>query len=362
MKNKFILHFTILLLISVISFSCSSAIYDIAYPTLNDGKYDTEFPYRNCSQQLEEINKSVKLINCIAFYQSYIFDINSNIKLKDLNENVMFNRSASRTFFESTESGTATVIYSGRGYTALLTCSHIIDFPDTVISYFTTDMGNTTDIVQSISIKTKQKNYLPEAPTVGEFEIILNDKQLDAAIIGLKSNSEEAKLLPVLRYPLGAARELEWGSFVYIFGYPLNYKMVSKAIVSNPKRDRKSSFLLDAVFNRGFSGGIVLAVRDGVPNFEVVGMVRSVPAEFQSSLVPEKLKDNLNYNPRIPYTGQLFVERRMSINYGITTVVSIEAILEFIEANEDLLEDRKIFIKEELGSGITQKSEIKKTE
>ena len=348
MKNVIILRTIFILLMSAVSCSCSSAIYDIAYPTLNDGKYDSEFPYRNCSAQLEEINKSVKLINCIAFYESYIFNQSSGIKFADLNEDLILNRSDNHTFFELTESGTATVIYSGVAYTALLTCSHIIDFPDTVISYFTTGMGRTTDIVQSVSIKTKQKNYLPEAQLVGEVEIIAQDKQLDAAIIGLPTNSEEAKLLPVLKYPHGSARELEWGSFVYVFGYPLNYKMVSKAIVSNPNRDRRGAFLLDAVFNRGFSGGIVLAVRDGVPNFELVGMVRSVPAEFQHSLVPEKLKDNIDYNPRIPYSGEIFVEKRMMINYGITTVVSIEAINEFIAANKDKLERKNIFLNDDL--------------
>lgn len=347
MKNDILFRTVFLLLLSAVSFSCTSTIYDIAYPTLNDGKYDSEFPYRNCSEQLEEINKSVKLINCIAFYESYIFNQSSGIKLAELDKNVMLNRSANYNFFELTESGTATVIYGGGGYTALLTCSHIIDFPDTIISYFTTELGNATDIVQSISIKAKQKNYLPEAQLVGEFEIIVQDKQLDAAIIGLPTNSEEAKLLPVLKYPHGNARQLEWGSFVYVFGYPLNYKMVSKAIVSNPNRDRRGAFLLDAVFNRGFSGGIVLAVRDGVPNFELVGMVRSVPAEFQHSLVPEKLKDNIDYNPRIPYSGEIFVEKRMMINYGITTVVSIESIVEFIAANKAKLENKNIFLNDD---------------
>ncbi len=40
--------------------SCTKKIYDVVYPTLNDGRYDSEFPYKNASHQLEEISKSIK--------------------------------------------------------------------------------------------------------------------------------------------------------------------------------------------------------------------------------------------------------------------------------------------------------------
>ncbi|MCK7529466.1 MAG: hypothetical protein MZV64_73895 [Ignavibacteriales bacterium] len=53
--------------------------------------------------------------------------------------------------------------------------------------------------------------------------------------------------------------------------------MVTKAIVSNPSRDESGSFLVDAVVNNGMSGGLVLAIKDGVPNFEMVGMIQWVP-------------------------------------------------------------------------------------
>ena len=36
--------------------SCSSVTYEKIYPTLQDGKYDSEFPYKGCSDQLEEIS------------------------------------------------------------------------------------------------------------------------------------------------------------------------------------------------------------------------------------------------------------------------------------------------------------------
>jgi|GEM_PF-2331111 hypothetical protein len=46
--------------------SCSSSVYKDVYPTLLDGRYDSEFPYRGCSQQLEEVAETVKRITVMA--------------------------------------------------------------------------------------------------------------------------------------------------------------------------------------------------------------------------------------------------------------------------------------------------------
>ena len=109
--------------------------------------------------------------------------------------------------------------------------------------------------------------------------------------------------------------------------------MVTKAIVSSPNRDSQGSFIIDAVVNRGASGAIVLAIKDGVPNFELVGIVQWVPEEEENILVPSKTKNNIQYNPLVPYTGETFVKRYSSIRYGIARVISIEIIKEFISNN-----------------------------
>ena len=69
----------------LIQTSCTKKIYDVVYPTLSDGRYDSEFPYRNASQQLEEIANSVKMLNYIVYYKVYYFDENQNISMDDLN-------------------------------------------------------------------------------------------------------------------------------------------------------------------------------------------------------------------------------------------------------------------------------------
>ena len=52
---------------------CSKRIYRVAYPTLNDGKYDSEFPYKSSSAELEEITRTIKKLTAIAYYKSYVF-------------------------------------------------------------------------------------------------------------------------------------------------------------------------------------------------------------------------------------------------------------------------------------------------
>ena len=43
---------SLLSLAFIVLTGCSTYIMETVYPTLNDGKYDSEFPYKNCSEQL----------------------------------------------------------------------------------------------------------------------------------------------------------------------------------------------------------------------------------------------------------------------------------------------------------------------
>lgn len=331
-------------LISITLFSCSS-VYETVYPTLMDGKYDSEFPYKNSSQQLEEISNSIKLLNSIAFYTSYVFPEEKQFRLSDLKGMDFKSNAVEEIYFNRSASGTATIIHENQGNVALLTVSHIVNFPDTIISYFVNEEGNPTKIVQSISIKSKQSNYVPDLPDGGELDIILIDKVNDIALLGRKYSPLSTINLPVFKYSWGKSSDLEWGSFIYVFGFPMNYKMVSKGIVSSPQKDRHT-FLIDAVFNRGYSGGIVLAIRDGVPNFELVGLVRSVPADFQYTLHPVTKQNDIEFNPMIPYKGEVYVEREQMMRTGITKVIGIELVKELLEKNKSYLLNKNYYFGE----------------
>jgi hypothetical protein len=327
------------MLLPVLS-GCASTIYKSVYPTLSDGKYDSEFPYKGSSEELEQISKTVNRINSIAFYKAYIFNPGTNITRAMLTEDLLENKSNSVGYFDKNSSGTATTIYSQNGKVGLLTCAHVVSFPDTILSYYTDRNGKFTDYLESVSVRDNQLIFAAGFPGNGDMDIIAIDRVNDIAVLGKTFSSLDNTNFPVFPYPKGNAKDLDWGTFVYIFGYPMNYKMVSKAIVSSPNYDDKGSFLIDAVVNRGFSGGVVLGIRDGIPNFEFVGIIRAVPEEVHYFLRPEKLSNNIQYSPVVPYNGNAYAVEKEELKYGIAKVIPMEMISEFLEKNANLLEEK----------------------
>lgn len=340
MFNNFFLKLFITVPLFTFLLSCSqSSVYEKVYPSLLDGKYDSEFPYRNSSKQLEEISNSIRLVNSIAFYESFIFDQKNKFTLKQ-SKNIDLEKNASeKVYFNHTASGAGTIVLENHGLVGVLTVAHVVSFPDTVYSYFINPDGTPTEFIESISIKLKQTNYIPEFPEGGELSVILKDKNLDIALLGKKYSPNQTANFPVFKYPWGKADELEWGTFVYVFGFPMNYKMVSKGIISSPDKE-KNTFLLDAVFNRGYSGGIILAIRDGVPNFELVGIVKSVPAEFEYTIRPLTRERDLEFNSLIPFKGEVYVDKQQVLRMGITKAIGIESIIKFLIDHKDELISR----------------------
>lgn len=348
-KIKLFLFFFTTTVYFFINTSCSSVTYDKIYPTLQDGKYDSEFPYKGSSEELEEISSTIHRVNSTAFYRTYTFNQNDKIKRSELQSEQTFDKSVSTGYADQTSSGTATIIYSAEGKVALLTCAHVVNYPDTVLSFYSDGEGHLTNILEAVFIKEAQAIYVAGFPEGSELEIIAIDKERDLALIGRDYHELMGFKFPVFNYPVGKSKELDWGSFVYVFGYPINYQMVTKAIVSSPNSDAEGSFLLDAVVNQGTSGGIVLAIRDGVPNFELVGIVQWVPEEEDNILVPAKLKNNEAYNPISPYEGDVFVKRFSSIRYGIAKIISVESILTFLLNNKQILYDEGYYLESYLG-------------
>lgn len=333
MKNIYVIVCAILLILMVTILACSKKIYRTAYPTLSDGRYDSEFPYKNCSKELQEISEAVTKVFCNTYYKNFYFSPDRKILPTAINKKLL-ETADGIIDIKNTVFGTATIIYFQANQIVILTCSHVVTKPDTVINYFIFEDKPGERFVQNFSIKQKQEILVYAMPEDGVFDVLLADEENDIAILSKVLKSTTIANIPVLKYPFGKARELEWGSFVYVIGYPMGYKVITKGIVSQPDRDKKGGFLIDAFFNPGFSGGILLAVRDGVPNFEVVGITTSAAAETETVLVPER---NKSYDATVPYEGKMYVENKKNISYGITKAISAEAILNLISENRDYL-------------------------
>lgn len=323
----------ILLIIPFLFQNCAKEIHKVSSAEVKDGLYDSEFPGQPTSEELNKVMSAVKLLSTIAFYEGHEFALESRITRGQISDETIDERAVNKFHFNQPATGTATVIYNYAHRVALLTCAHIVSYPDTIVSYYRDDKERLTDFVRSVAFKVRQNINIIDFYLGSDFEILAEDKTNDIAIIGKNLTIDTPFLVPTFKYPLGRARELDWGNFVYLIGYPRGEKMITSGLVSKPGRDRDGTFLVDAVFNRGFSGGMVLALRDGVPNFELVGMAKSVPAESKLYLAPDKkfkLLENLTYDN---YQGIQRVENYENIFYGITFVIPAETIGEFIKLN-----------------------------
>jgi hypothetical protein len=317
--------------------SCTTVSYETIYPTLRDGKYDSEFPYKSTSTELNKISETIQRVNSTAFYKIYVFDKTDNYTLFSLKDKKLDKYALKEVLADNSLSGTAITLYSQENNVALLTCAHTITFPDTIIAYRSDKDGNKTDFVESISVKEKQVIYVAGFPDGSSVEVLAIDNENDIAMVGRKYGAQKSVFFPTFTYPIGKAKEVDWGTFVYLVGYPLNYKMITKAIVSSPNKDENGSFLVDAVVNPGFSGGLVLAIRDGVPNFEMIGIVQWVPEEYENIIYPENTNNKTSFNPVVPYKGDVFVRKHTSIRYGIVKVIPVEIISDFINSSKEKL-------------------------
>jgi hypothetical protein len=144
--------------------NCAKRIYNITYPTLSDGKYDTEFPYGSCSSQLEEVGKTVKLVNSIAYYTGFVFEEEGEVK--SLNDEIIKEKSIEKISYTNSASGTATIILSNYDRIALMTCAHVLDFPDTVLKYYV-GKSKADKNIQSVAFKKRQLNYVVDLPEGG---------------------------------------------------------------------------------------------------------------------------------------------------------------------------------------------------
>jgi len=78
--------FSILILFLTIN-SCSTVSYEAVYPTLGDGKYDSEFPYKGSSDELERITQTVQRITSTGFYKTYFFELEDEVTIEQIRNN-----------------------------------------------------------------------------------------------------------------------------------------------------------------------------------------------------------------------------------------------------------------------------------
>jgi S1-C subfamily serine protease len=297
--------------------------------------YQTGFPVHDTSAELERIFRSVKRLQVTGSYTTYRFALEDGITDADLRQRATYRRAIERFDFDHSKSGTATIINRSGADITLLTNEHVPRLPDTVVVYFGDDPAaprtrRQSRYIESVSILTQRRNLVLGLPEVVSFRVLARDSANDIATVAATlRDPRTADLVPVLSVPAGDASRLAWGSFVYVLGYPRGYMMVTRGIVSDPGRTRDHGFLVDGLFNRGISGGLILAVRGDNGRLEWVGMASGASAQAESMLMPEK-REIEETGMLLPYEGRLYIERVSRIDYGITFSVPMTAIQRFL--------------------------------
>lgn len=304
-----------------------------------DGKYDSEFPIRPTSPYLEKIIHSVKMVSMLTFYKAYEFALKDSVTEADIKAGTFEKKALNEYIYEKPAAGTITAIYQSGKKILFLTCNHIVTKEDTVLTYYATKQSEKkpSKYIYAFSKKIRQITNLISIPRSSKPKIIATDRENDLALVMVTLLEQPKFPFPVFSYPFGKASQLNWGTFVYLIGYPKGKLLLTSSVVSAPNRDTKHNFLINAPLTRGISGGIILALRDGPPHFELVGMTNALNAHIQYYIKPEPLGKDIFVDTDHPYEGKIYIGKRIVRGSDIIFSISAETIVKFLKKNLDLL-------------------------
>lgn len=327
------------LILFLFSIGCSG-VREAGLGAGDDGYYKNHLQSKAVREDINRGFRSVVRIQNNVIYRTYQFyademPLRSELEGQDLSE-----MAAESYLDDQSTAGTAIVLSEYRGKFAMLTASHAVFYPDTIWHYRSDNEDDMNRYVEAVSVRESVNYILLNERGVIKLDLVANDTSRDLAIM-TNSESEESLMRP-LSLPFGRSDELDWGDIVYAMGYPKGAKMVTMGTASRSDHPIRS-ILIDASFNRGFSGGALFAVRNDGSGLEFVGIVTSALGESETYLTPER-RQGEEYDPDVPYTGEVYVRTAPRINYGITNAVDMEIIQEFLRENRDRLNEAGLVI------------------
>ena len=295
------------------------------------GGYPAASPVFDMSGALSTAFQSVKQIQVSVEYRVHVFaEANAPTERDLATEDVTARAVSTETYSEITRASAVVLTRSDRNV-LLLTAAHAAFRPDTTVQYFgPAGTGGRDRRLRSLSIKSRQTNWVLDQPGARPFELLAWDEDADVAVIGFPFLDTRQLGRPTpLGLVTGEPGALEPGSFVYILGYPGGYRMVSSGLAT-PLDRGDGAFVVDGNWNQGVSGGLILAVRGGTETLEWVGMARAAAATREPRFLPPESALE-QHDPAVPYEGPIFLEETLRIQYGVTLSVPITTIRRFLE-------------------------------
>lgn len=344
-KNKYSLQIVEVIILSLLILpavpGCSGYSETSIPSTYRDNTYLSETGSDLIREEIKEGFNSVVRIQNTVTYRT--FQLRSGSLLTE-SETASSNLDSlsTHTFIEShSNAGTAIIMSNSNAHSSLFTASHTVTFPDTIYHYVPQSTSNTDRLVEAVSLKQSVSHFFFGVGSVFEFEVLANDPLRDLAILLYRWGRDGDPGLEPLTIPAGDFEKLDWTDRVYVLGYPRGVRMVTSGMVSRQEINSRRTFAVDAIFNRGFSGGPMFAVRNDGRGLEWMGMLTSASAEKEFFLSPD-YGQNIEPGHGHPFTGIPVIQETSRINYGISFGVDINQIADFYEENRSILRRRGI--------------------
>jgi S1-C subfamily serine protease len=299
--------------------------------------YDSIYPLIDPSKEFEKFSEIIKRIQITTYYTTYYFDENQRITPAILKFQRASKLAKAKYEFNYSKTGTAVGLQCLPGRLILMTCEHVVNVADTIYVFQNPLNPNDKSPISSVSILNRKEQFIFGAPRLSEFTVIATERETDLALIISDVPTDHYYLIPTLEISLGDESRLKWGSIVYNFGFPIGTKMMVQGIVSNPTDDSTPTYTHNALFNRGLSGGLVVALRGDSPNFEWVGISNASSATTEYNLKPSK-QTSFDLEERQIYSDTVFVEKQVVINQGISKSIKPSVIRNFIKKNSQAID------------------------
>lgn len=284
-------------------------------------------------EQLKVSFDSIKRIQNNVVYRTYLLDPDSPHTQATL-KNIDLEAVSVRSVIDNhSTAGTSIVMTDDRNRSSLLTAAHTVTFPDT-LWHFAPVESDDEERLEAVSVMESVTHFVHGDERIVPFDLVVKDDNRDLAVLKREWERGEYSSLEVLSVPAGNADELDWTDLVYAVGYPKGVQMITRGMLSPFPYSSRRSFVMDASFNRGFSGGAVFAVKNDGSGLDWVGIVSFASADREHFLQPIEEQEQ-EFDPELEYTGSASVQSALRINYGITFAIDINEIRNFFSENEE---------------------------
>lgn len=301
---------------------------------LDSGYYQNHALSPAVRNQVKGSFEAVRRIQSSVIYRTYQFPRHQMPTVAEIPGIHLDEIAIDRTAGTHSTAGTAVVISIQNRRALLLTAAHVVSIPDTLYHFSDSQSDSADRRLEAISIAQSKNQYVFTDRGIEMIEVLAHDSRRDLALMKTVSDISDSDLRAI-NIPGGSPNRLDWTDVVYATGYPRGVQMVTRGIASRSEHPVRR-ITLDLSINRGFSGGPIFAVRNDGSGLEWLGTITSAMGEQDYYLVPDNTPVE-DFNPEMPYRGEVFVKSAPRIYYGISNAVDIDEARSFLRENRTTL-------------------------